>query len=475
MSSTLKFEAASPNKPLLPERGRAVAQAPGLRQRWRLPYGALRQARGDPLWFYTQAARRYGDVFRWDIGSLTFHLLSHPDHVKRVLLDRVENYPRSRFYNVVRLATGNGLVVSEGPHWRQQRRLVQPAFHRQRIAALDVLMTTAIGRMLDGWEGHAASGAELNVGEEMMRLALRIVGEALFSRDVSAETAELGRAVTVAMQYVAYRIQHVLAAPLVVPTRRNRQFQRARTTVDRLVYQMIRERRAEPAGRDDLLGMLLAARDEQTGEQMSAQEVRDEAVTFLAAGHETTAVALTWTWYLISRHPEVERRLRAEIGQVLGGRLPTSADLPRLRVCRMAIEESMRLYPPVWMMSRGVVADDAVDGYRIPAGSVVLVSQYVTHRHPEFWPNPEGFDPDRFSPEQSASRPRFAYIPFAGGPHSCIGSEFAMMEAVLAVAMTLQRFRLQLVPGHPVVPDPIFTLRPKHGVFAVVKSVAHSV
>jgi cytochrome P450 len=445
-------------------------RAPGLRQRFRLPYGLLRQARRDPLWFYTAMAQRFGDVFRWDIGRFTIHLVSHPDLVRRVLQDHVQNYPRSRFYNLVRLVTGDGLVVSEGQKWQRRRKLLQPAFHRQRIAALDTLMTSAIGQMLDQWEHYAQTSSAVDIGREMMRLALRIVGEALFSRDISDQSDEFGRAVNVSMEYINYRIRHLLAPPQLVPTPRNLRFRHAKGTVDRLINDMIRERRLDgstPKG--DLLGLLLSARDEERNESLTDQQVRDEAVTFLGAGHETTAVSLTWTWYLLSRHPEVERRLRVEIEQVLGGRRPTVDDLPRLSLTRRVVEESMRLYPPVWMMSRGVLHDDSLGGYHIPAGSMVLVSQYVTHRHPQFWPNPEGFDPDRFCPELSADRPRFAYFPFAGGPHSCIGAEFAMMEAVLAVAMTMQRYKLELVPGHPVVPDPIFTLRPKHSVLVVLK------
>jgi cytochrome P450 len=431
----------------------------------------LKQARRDPLWFYTEMAHQFGDVFRWEIGAMTFHLVSHPDLVKHVLQDHAQNYPRSKFYKLVSLATGEGLVVSDGEKWRRQRKLLQLAFHRHRTAALDTLMTTAIGQMLDRWNHHAQRAEPVNLGDEMMRLALRIVGEALFSRDISSKSDELGRAVSVAMEYINYRVQHLLAPPLFVPTPRNLRFQRARQTVDQLIYDMIRERRFDGTTREDFLGLLISARDEERNESMTDQEVRDEAVTFLGAGHETTAVALTWTWYLLSQYPEVERQLRAEIAQRLGGRRPTADDLPRLSLARRVIEESMRLFPPVWMMSRGVVHDDSLGGYHIPAGSLVLVSQYVTHRHPAFWPNPERFDPERFCPEQSALRPRFAYFPFAGGPHSCIGNEFAMMEAVFAVAMTMQRFKLELVPGQPVVPNPIFTLRPKHSVLVMLRSV----
>lgn len=445
--------------------------APGMRQRFRLPYGRLRQARRDPLLFYTAMARQFGDIFRWDIGATTLHLVSHPDLVRHVLQDHVQNYPRSKFYKLVRLATGDGLVVTDGAKWRRQRKLLQPAFHRRRIDALDGLMTTAIGKMLDRWQRYAKTGDVVDIGDEMMRLAMRIVGEALFSRDISGQSDELGRAIGVAMEYITYRIQHLLAPPLFLPTLRNQRFKRARKVVDRLIDAMIQERRSAETAGNDLLGMLLSARDEESGGLMADQQVRAEAVTFLGAGQETTAVALTWTWYLVSQHPDVERRLRAEIDEVLSGRPPTADDLPRLSLTRRVIEESMRLFPPVWMMSRGVVHDDSLGGYHIPAGSFVSASQYVTHRHPQFWPDPERFDPDRFLPEQAASRPRFAYFPFAGGPHSCIGSEFAMMEAIFAVAMTMQQFKVELVPGHPVVPDPIFTLRPKHSVLALLRSL----
>jgi len=324
---------------------------------------------------------------------------------------------------------------------------------------------------LDRWAVHAQRQQVLDIGDEMMRLTLCIVGEALVSRDLTNEADELGQTVTVAMQYVNYRIRHLLAPPLFVPTPRNLQFKRAKRKAHEFIKQVIRERRDEGTERNDFLGMLMAARDEQSGAVMSDQQVRDEALTFLAAGHETTALALTWTWYLLSQHPDVERRLRAEVDQVLNRRLPTFDDISRLQLTRRVIEESMRLFPPVWMLSRTALQDDVVGGFHIPAGSLILVSQYVTHRHPDFWPDPENFDPDRFLPERVAKRPRYAYFPFSGGPRICIGNHFAMMEAILAVAMTIQRFRIQILPDHPVVADPIFTLRPKYGVRATVHCV----
>jgi cytochrome P450 len=446
-------------------------QAPGIKQRFRLPYGELPRARRDPLGFYCEMQRRYGDVFRWDVGSFAVHLFSHPDHVKHVLHDNHKNYPRSMFYNLVRLVTGEGLVVSEGEFWRRQRRLAQPAFHRQRIAVAAKLMTKETARMLDRWQQYADSGQPVDISQEMMRLTLCIVSQALFSHDISGDTDDVGRSVTEAMEYINYRINHILAPPLFVPTPRNLRFKRAVRRSDRLIYETIEERRGKEREYDDLLSMLMSAVDEETGERMSDQQLRDELATFLGAGHETTAVALAWTWYLLSRHPQAAERLREEVAEVLGDRTPTFDDVPQLHYTRMVLEESMRLYPPVWAVSRGVTEEDVVGGYRIPAKSLVLLSSYVTHRHPDFWSNPEGFDPERFLPARSEHRPRFAYFPFLGGPRVCIGMEFAMVEAQLVLAMTMQRYRLHLVPGQLCIPDPIFTLRPKGGVVMTIEQV----
>jgi cytochrome P450 len=413
-------------------------------------------------------ARKYGDVVRWDLGRLVVHVVTHPDRVKYVVADNARNYPRSRFTRLVRMITGDGLVVTEGELWRRQRRLIQPAFHRTSLDSFLPLMTRATETMLDGWADYARSGAPLNVGREMVTVALRIVGEALFSLDVSAEAATIGQAVNVAMEYLNYRINHLLAPPLFVPTARNLRFRRSKTTVDKLVYDTINQRRLAGTTHHDLLGMLMGARDAETGQQMNDLEVRNEAITFLGAGHETTAMALTWTWYLLSTHPEVQRQVRGEVDQVLAGRRPELADLPQLALTRRVIEESMRMYPPVWALSKEAVADDTIGGFHIPKKSLIILVQYVTHRLPEFWPNPEAFDPDRFLPEAVAARPRFAYFPFGGGPHTCVGAEFAMQEAIVVVAMTLQRYRLDLLGGHPVLPDPIFTLRPKFGVLSTV-------
>lgn len=439
------------------------AIAPGVRQLVPLPYGFVLESRRDPLGFLRRSADRYGDVFRTQVGPMVIHLLSHPDHVKHVLQDRHKNYPRGWHYRFTKLVIGNGLVATEGEVWRKQRRLLQGAFQSQRVASFAPAMVDATSAMLDRWQ----VGQVFDAHQEMVGLTLQIVGKTLLGVELGGHADQIGPAVTEALAYLDYRMNTLLAMPLAVPTPRNVRFRRARRVIDELIFEIIRERRRRPAT-NDMLSMLLAVRDEETGVGMSDQEVRDQVITFIGAGHETTAVSLTWTLYLLSQHPVWEARLRDEVEEVLSGRCPTAEDLPRLQLVRRAVEESMRLYPPVFGVVRGVVEDDLIGGYRIPARTSVVISQHVTHRHPAFWEEPDRFDPDRFLPERSAGRPRFAYFPFLGGPHHCIGAEFAMMETVLIVAMILQRFRLRLAPGAIVEPLPLLTQRPKNGLPMIV-------
>ncbi len=437
--------------------------APGPRQALPLPYGLIPAMRRDPIRFYSDAVQRYGDVVRFQVGSANWHALRHPDHLKHVLHDHYKNYPRSWAYDIIALMVGRGLVTTEGETWLRQRRLIQPLFNRQRLTMFAGIMTDAAAATVKRWQPHAGSGRPLDVAQEMLRLTLAIVGRALFSTDLGDEADVLSPPLTVAMDYINHRLNHLFSPPLAVPTPRNLRFRRAMAALDRVVYGIIAARRRDGGPSDDLVSALLAARDEDTGAPMSDRQIRDELITFLLAGHETTAVALGWTWYLLSRHPEVDRRLRTELAAVFGGRPPTVEDVPRLAYTRRVIEEAMRLYPPVWAVSRIAATDDVIGGYHIPAKSLILVSPYLVHRHPEFWENPEGFDPERFTPERSAGRPRYAYIPFLAGPHQCIGNEFALLEAQLIVATVAQAYRLHLLPGFPVEPHAIFTLRPRHG------------
>ncbi len=444
--------------------GTTRERATGVRQWVPHPFGDIGRMRADPLGFLLDGQRRHGDVFRIRAGPLLFHLIAHPDHIRRVLVDCQKDYPRSWYYRRARVAAGDGLVTTEGDAWRRLRRMSQPAFHSARVIALCGIMTDATGSMLGRWREHAGHGGPLDVAAEFMTLTLRIAGRALMGIDLDGEAGRFAPAVTVALECIEHRLANLLCLPLAVPTPRNLRFGRAMRTLDAVVNDVIGRRRELP-GRDtgDLLSMLLSARDEATNLGLSDRELRDQVFTFLVAGYETTAVALAWTVYLLDRNPEADRRLRDEVAEVLGGRAPTAADVPRLEYTRRVLEEALRIYPPVYALARDARSDDTIGGYHIPARSMVILCPYVTHRHPEFWPEPEVFDPDRFTPERSAGRPRFAWFPFLGGPHQCIGQEFAMTEATLVLAMLAQSFRLRLVPGAGVEPRPMLTLRPRHG------------
>jgi cytochrome P450 len=321
-------------------------------------------------------------------------------------------------------------------------------------------MTSYGRRTSERWR----DGETLDVSREMMRLALAIAGKTLFDTDVETEADEIGAALTTAIELFT-----TLTLPFAdllekLPLPSTRRFQRARARLDATIYRMIEERRRSGEDRGDLLSMLLLAQDvEGDGAGMTDEQLRDEALTILLAGHETTAKALTWTWYLLSAHPEVEARLHAELEAVLSGRLPTADDVPRLRYTRMILAEAMRLYPPAWIIGRRALGDYEINGYFIPARSILLMCQYLTHHDPRYFPDPFRFDPERWRPEAEAARPKFSYFPFGGGPRQCIGEGFAWMEGVLLIATLAGQWRMRLVPGHPVELQPIVTLRPKHG------------
>jgi cytochrome P450 len=440
-----------------------MAIAPGFRQRWPLPYGSVAWSRRDPLGFLMEGFRRFGDVFRYQVGPFVYHLVSHPDHVEYVLQHNHRNYPRSWFYRRTKEVIGDGLVSSEGEPWRRQRRMVQPAFQHQRVAGLAAIMTDATSAMLERWRAFAESGRTFDVSAEMVRLTLAIVGRALLGVDLEGDADAIRAGVTVAMEHLDHRIGNIFSLPASVPTPRNLRFRRALRALDDLIFEIIDRRRREGRDTGDLISMLLATRDPETGDALTDRELRDQVITFIGAGHETTALALTWTLYLLARHPEAEARVRDELADVLGGRVPKTQDVPGLKFTRMAIQEALRLYPPVFALLRDTLRDDEIGGYRIPARSSIVLSPFVTHRHPAVWDEPERFDPDRFSPGRSQGRPRLAYFPFLGGPHRCIGEEFAMMEAQLIVAMVLQAYRLERATDGPVEPWAMLSLRPRDG------------
>jgi cytochrome P450 len=428
--------------------------------------GSIGEIYRDRLRFVLDVASRYGEVARYRVAHMKIYQVSSPAGVGRLLHDNHRNYSKDvATFETLRLFLGNGLFTSDGEFWRRQRRLAQPAFHRRRVVAFGGLMTDATLAMLERWQAHATSGRPLDVATEFMRLTMEVVTRALFSTSVEGDTGEIGSAITTLLDEVTFRFTFPFYPPLRVPTPRNRRFLAARATLDGIVYRIIAERRRRPDEHDDLLAMLMEARDEETGEGMSDRQLRDEVVTLFLAGHETTANALTWASYLLSTHVAVERRLRAEVDEALQGRIPTASDLPNLAYTRMVIDETLRLYPPAWITNRRAIEEDTVRGYLVPADATVSISPYVTHRDPTIWENPEGFDPERFSPERSAGRPHYAYFPFGGGPRQCIGKGFALMEATLVLALLTQRYELHLVPGRKVETEALATLRPRYGMW----------
>lgn len=411
----------------------------------------------NPLQTLVDAAHEYGDVVCLDPHERRIYLVTHPEHIKHVLQDNYRNYRRDA--DSFKLLAGNGLIVSEGDFWLRQRRLIQPAFHRQQIAAMTATMTEVTTAMLASWQTAADQGEPLDLLAEMMKLTLTVIVKTMFGGDVNGEVEAAANALDVGQEYLYqqgwdYGGEHAAAGEA--------EFRQAMDTLDRMVYRLIDQRRRSGEVRPDLLSMLMQARDEETGEGMSEQQLRDEIVTIFGAGRDTTALGLAWTWYLLDQQPEVERRLRAEVSGVLGGRVPTFADLPHLPYTRQVFEEALRLYPPGWMTARLSLGEDEIGGYSIPANAEVFLCPYVTHRRPDLWNQPDRFDPERFTPERVAERPRFAYFPFGGGPRVCIGNTFALAEAQVVLAMATQGYRLRLFPGCQVEPEALITLRPKN-------------
>ncbi len=415
-----------------------------------------------------RARRDYGDIVRLRFPLVRAYMVAHPDDIKHILQDNHDNYTKDNIdYRLLRRGLGNGLLTSDGPYWTRQRRLIQPIFLRERVAQMGDLMAEEAQRLVRDWERRKLDREPFDAAAEMTRVTLAIVARALFSLDIAQYAQVIGQSLTTMNEAMAQAGFSALLPFL--PSRSNRRTRAAARALDRVIWKIMAERRASAKWPDDLLSLLLSARDQETGKPLSDVQVRDEVATFMLAGHETTANALAWTWYLLGRNPQSEAKLHAEVAEVLRGRPPCTADLPRLRYSAMVIEESLRLYPPAWAISRSNLEEDELAGYRIRRGSLIYISQYVTHRHPDFWPDPDRFDPDRFTPERSAARPRYAYFPFSGGPRACIGSRFALTEAILVLCTIAQRWRLRLVPQHPVELHPLITLRPRYGVKVVLE------
>ena len=420
----------------------------------------------DLLNFYPRCQREYGDVVQLSLAGWRSYLLSHPDLLETVLVTNHRNFVKHRFFwRHVTAIFGSGLLTSEGAHWVQQRKLIQPAFHRDRITAYGRIMVECAERMLDGWR----AGETRDVHADMMHVTMEIVVRALFGAAMNAEdTQKVGDAFNVTIEQIAIRFRRPLKIPGWMPIPSNLKYKKSIRELDRLIYGFIHERRASGERGDDLLSMLLEAKDE-AGEPMSDKQLRDEAITLFLAGHETTAIALSWTLYLLSQHPEVVERLEAELEEVLHGQPPRAEDFERLEYTRRIVTEAMRLYPPAYGFGREALEDCEIGGYHVPAGSTLFMMPWIIHRDPRWYPDPLRFDPDRWTPEFTKSLPSFGYIPFGGGPRRCIGNSFALMEGTLLLAAVARRFRLTLAPGHPVEPFASITLRPKYGMKMVLE------
>ncbi|MCC7161791.1 MAG: cytochrome P450 [Anaerolineae bacterium] len=433
--------------------------APGL-------MGWLDVFQNDPLGLLTRA-REAGDLARFRAGPSYIHVVNHPDLIKHILLDNHRNYTKeTRIIKQIKMFTGENIFTGEGDFWLGRRRLMQPAFHRQHLASFGKVVTQTLQELDQEWA--AQTNRVLKIDEEMIRVTLKIVGRALFSVDLTGETRALGDAFGFATEDLFYRAQHPFYPPTQIPTRRNRRAKAVNRTVTQVMQKIIRERlAADETGaateRPDLLALLMRIKDPETGIGLTQEELEREIVTMVFAGHETTSNALTWAWYALSQNPQVEKELHNELDTVLNGRAPTTDDVPNLVYTRRVIDETLRLYPPAWAFGRETLKADALDGYAIPAKTVVIVSPYTMHRHPRFWNKPETFDPDRFLPERSDKRPRYAYLPFGGGPRLCIGQPFALTEATLLLAGLAQRYVLRLASGAIVRPKPNITLTVANG------------
>jgi len=421
--------------------------------------GNVPLADSNPLAVFQRWAAEYGDIFYYRAGWIRVYFLNHPDLIEAVLVRQYQNLLKDRVIRNSRWLFGEGLLTSEGETWKRQRRLTQPAFHRERIASYAGIMTQYTEQAAADWQ----DGAVVDLHREMMRLTLKIAVRTLFNVEPDG-IREISQAADVLVRHMtgARMLMPSLARFLPLPSML--EVRRAVRELDRTVYQIIDRRRRNRQDSGDLLSMLLEARDED-GNDMDDQQVRDEVLTFLLAGHETTALALSWAFHLLAENPEANERLCAELDRVLGGRAPAISDLTALPYAEGVIKESMRLYPPAWGVGRTVAKEFELNGYRIPAGANVVMSQWVQHRDARFFPNPEKFDPGRWRTEASRNLPRFAFFPFGAGPRQCIGASFAMMESVLLLATMAQRFQPCAVPGHPVETLPSITLRPKRGVW----------
>ena len=426
--------------------------------------GSLPEMHKERVQFLLDLREEYGDVVWFKVAKNNICLVADPDDIVHVLGHNSANYHKSNQYKQLAKTLGPSVLITEDDQWKHQRRMMDPHFRRDILNGYAEMMVKTTTAMVDRWLAEVKPGETIDLMKEMSRLTLSIVCNALFGVDISTESAEAGQAFSLVLEFGSKRLQPAspehLADMLNLPTEKRRQWLAAQETLNKIIDGLIAYRRKNGA-KDDLLSGLVFAKDEQGGPAMSDEELRSQVLTLFLAGHETTATALTWTFTLLSQHPESERKLHEELVAAIGDRLPTVDDLPQMSYGQQVIDESLRIYPPIPMIARMALGDDTLGGYHIPAGTMVVLSPEVTHRHPDYWDNPEGFDPERFEPEAVKARPHFAYFPFGGGPRKCIGDNFAALELRLVVSTVVQRVRLELAAGHKVQAGALLTQRPE--------------
>ncbi len=433
---------------------------------------SLRKLRDQPHEFLRARAPRDDRLARFGLGPIGFHFIDHPEDIQRVLVSNQANYSKDTFqYRFLSEITGAGLLTMDGPQWLERRRMEQPSFHRAEVERFIPLMNAEAGRMAASWNAAAKSGEPIDVAEEMLQVALSIVVRALFGTEVT-RADRLTQATMTMLHYIMYLARNLGMVPRWLPTRRRREFRQAMALLDDAIYRTVERRRqagqaVDPqAGTPDLLSRLLEA---DPAERLTTAQLRNEMITMIIAGHETVASALSWTWLLLSNNHVAEERLAREVSDALSGGDADSPALARMSQVSRVFQETLRLYPPAWIISRKLLADDELGGKPLRRGSVVVMSPYVTQRDERWWAEPDLFDPERFAPERKGDRPRYAYFPFGGGPHLCIGNHFSMLEAGVIISHVVREFRLELVPGHSVAADPGVTLTPRGGLPMIVK------
>jgi len=435
---------------------------------FRLLGGDLGALARDPLGSFVRLAREGGGVVPLRIGLRKAYLINDPEIIRHVLLENASHYDKNTpAYRALGVALGNGLVTSNGEFWKRQRRIAQPAFHGENLRRFGPIFSRLSQECADEWEKASRAGRTVDAGTDMMKVTLNGMAASLFGEDFSAHTAQINRVIPVILAEVAARIASPIPLPFWIPTARNRRLKSALSSLQEIVTEIIRKRRVrlekiagEPSGQRDLLSALMLAKDEETGESMSDGQLHDEVITMMSAGHETTANALTWAWILLDRHPEEQERLRLELREVTGGRPPTVDDLPKMARLRMFFLETLRLFPPLWMMDRRAIQADRLGPIAIQAGNLVIISSYAVHRLASLWPEPEAFRPERFEPGKEQQKNKFAFLPFGAGPRICIGMGFAMIESQIILGTLLSRFRIRVENAGEIRPKPQVTLRP---------------